>query len=76
MNQDVAEGMRHLQSFMPTYAERRQTRLENALESANKRLTAAQAQGRNTAIILQQIDRLETELDLVINAIWLLIIAT
>ena len=54
---------------MPTDAKRRQTCLENALESANKRLTAAQAQGRNTAIILQQIDRLETQLDLVINAI-------
>ena len=54
---------------MPTDAERRQTRLENALESANKRLTASQAQGRNTAIILQEIYRLETQLDLVINAI-------
>jgi hypothetical protein len=54
---------------MPTDAERRQTRLENALESAKKHLTAAQAQGRNTAIFLQQIDRLETQLDLVINAI-------
>jgi hypothetical protein len=69
MNHDVAQGMRHLQSFMPTDAERRQTRLENALESANKRLTASQAQGRNTAIILQEIYRLETQLDLVINAI-------
>ena len=69
MNREVAQGMQHLRSFMPTDAERRQTRIEAALESANNRLTAAQTQGRNTATILNQIDRLETELDAIINDI-------
>ena len=69
MNQEVALGIRHLQSFMPTEAERRQNRIESALASANSRLTAAQAHGRDTTAILRQIDRLENQLDDIINAI-------
>ncbi len=69
MNQEVALGIQHLQSFMPTEAERRQNRIKSALASANSRLTAAQAHERDTTAILRQIDRLENQLDDIINAI-------
>ena len=69
MNQEVAQGIWSLQSFMPTEAKRHQNRIKSALVSANKRLTAAQAHGRDTTAILRQIDRLENQLDENINAI-------
>jgi hypothetical protein len=69
MNQEVALGIRHMQSFMPTEAERRQNRIKSTLASANSCLTAAQVHGRDTTAILRQINRLENQLDDIINAI-------
>jgi hypothetical protein len=69
MNQEVARGIANLNSFLPHDDERRQTRLEAAITSANQRLSAAIANGRPTANILQQIERLENQLDAILNTI-------
>jgi hypothetical protein len=69
MNQEVARGIAHLNSFLPRDDERRQSRLEAAITCANQRLSAAIANGRPTANILQQIERLENQLDAILNTI-------
>jgi len=69
MNQEVARGIAHLNSFLPRDDERRQSRLEAAITCANQRLSAAIANGRPTANILQQIERLENQLDAILNSI-------
>jgi hypothetical protein len=51
MNQEVVRGIANLNSFLPRDDERRQTRLEAAITSANQRLSAAVANGRPTANI-------------------------
>jgi len=69
MNQEVARGIANLNSFLPRDDERRQARLEAAITSANQRLSAAIEHGRPTATILQQIERLENQLDAILNTI-------
>ena len=69
MNQEVARGIANLSSFLPSADERRQARLEAALTSANQRHSAALANGRSTVAIEQLIDRLENQLDAILNAI-------
>jgi hypothetical protein len=59
MNQEVVRGNANLNSFLPRDDEHHQTRLEAAITSVNQRLSAAIANGRPTANILQQIKRLE-----------------
>ena len=69
MNQEVARGIANLNSFLPSEDERRQARLEAALAGANQRLSAAIAHGRPTTTLLQQIERLENQLDAILNTI-------
>jgi hypothetical protein len=69
MNQEVARGIANLNSFLPSADKRRQARLEAALTSANQRHSAALANGRSTVAIEQLIDRLENQLDAILNAI-------
>jgi hypothetical protein len=69
MNQEVARGIANLNSFLPSADERRQARLEAALASANQRHSAAIANGRSTVAIEQLIERLENQLDAILNAI-------
>jgi hypothetical protein len=69
MNQEVARGIANHNSFLPCDDERCQTCLEAAITSANQRLRAAIANGGATANILQQIKRLENQLDVFLNTI-------
>jgi hypothetical protein len=69
MNQEVARGIANLNSFLPSAEEHCQARLEAALTNANQHLSSAVANGRPTDIILQQINRLENQLDAILNAI-------
>ena len=69
MNQEVARGIANLNSFLPSEDERPQARLEAALAGANQRLSAAIAHGRPTTTLLQQIERLENQLDAILNTI-------
>jgi hypothetical protein len=69
MKQKVVRGIANLNSFLPRDDERRQTHLEAAITSANQRLSAAIANGRPTAIILQQIGHFENQLDAFLNTI-------
>jgi hypothetical protein len=69
MNQEVARGIANLNSFLPSADERRQARLEAALNSANQRHSAALANGRSTVAIEQLIDRLENQLDAILSGI-------
>ena len=69
INQEVARGIANLNSFLPSEDERRQACLEAALAGANQRLSAAIAHGRPTTTLLQQIERLENQLDAILNTI-------
>ncbi len=69
MNQEVARGIVNLNSFLPSADECRQACLEAGLTSANQRHTSAIANGRSTAAIEQLIDRLENQLDAILNTI-------
>jgi len=69
MNQEVARGIANLNSFLPNEDERRQARLEAALAGANQHLSAVIAHGRPTTTLLQQIERLENQLDAILNTI-------
>ena len=69
MNQEVARGIANLNSFLPSEDERCQARLKAALAGANQRLSAAIAHGRPTTTLLQQIERLENQLDAILNTI-------
>ncbi len=69
MNQEVARGIANLNSFLPSADEHHQACLEAALTSANQCHSAALANGRSTAAIEQLIDRLEKQLDTILNAI-------
>ncbi len=69
MNQEVARDIANLNSFLPSEDERRQARLEVALAGANQRLSAAIAHGRPITTLLQQINRLENQLDAILNTI-------
>ena len=69
MNQEVARGIANLNSFLPHDDEHRQARLEAAITSKYQCISAAIANGRPTANILQQIERLENQLDAFLNTI-------
>ena len=69
MNQEVSRGIANLNSFLPREDERCQAHLEAALTGANQRLSAAIAHGRPTTTHLQQIERLENQLDAILNTI-------
>jgi hypothetical protein len=69
MNQEVARGIAHHNSFLPSAEERCQAHLKAALTSTNHRQSAALANGRSTAAIEQLIDWLENQLDAILNAI-------
>ncbi len=69
MNQEVARGIANLNSFLPSEDERHQARLKAALTGANQRLSAAIAHGRPTTTLLQQIERLENQLDAILNTL-------
>ncbi len=69
MNQEVARGIANLNSFLPSADEPFQARLKAALTSANQRHSAVLTNGQSTAAIGQLIDRLENQLDAILNAI-------
>jgi hypothetical protein len=69
MNKEVARGIANLNSFLPSADKHCQAHLEAALTNANQHLSSAIATGRPTANILQQINRLENQLDAILNAI-------
>ena len=69
MNQEVVRGIANLNSFVPRDDERCQTCLEAAITSVNQHLSAAIANRRPTANILQQIEHLENPLDHFLNTI-------
>ena len=69
MNQEVSRGIANLNSFLPREDERCQACLEAALTRANQCLSAANAHGRPTTTLLQQIKRLENQLDDILNII-------
>ncbi len=69
MNQEVARGIANLNSFLPSADERCQAHLEAVLTSANQRHSAALANRRSTVAIEQLIDRLENQLDAILNSI-------
>ncbi len=69
MNQEVSRSIANLNSFLPCEDERCQARLKAALTRANQRLSAAIVHGRPTTTLLQQIKRLEYQLDAILNII-------
>ena len=69
MNQEISRGIANLNYFLPSEDECRQACHEAALMGANQRLSAAIAHGRPTTTLLQQIERLENQLDAILNTI-------
>jgi hypothetical protein len=69
MNHDLNQGMVQMRAFMPTESECQQTCIESAITSAYACLATSKAQGRNTAMVKQQINHLKIQLDAILNAL-------
>jgi hypothetical protein len=69
MNHDLNQRMVQMRAFMPTESERQQTCIKSAITSVYARLAVSKAQGRSTAMIEQQIDRLGLQLNAILNAL-------
>ena len=62
MNQQMAQGMAHLSSMMPSQDERRMAQLESAIVSALQRMAQYKALGMDTSVMSHRITALENEL--------------
>jgi len=63
MNQQMAQGMAHLSSMMPSQDERRLAQLESAIASALQRMAQYKALGMDTSAMSRRITALENELN-------------
>jgi predicted nucleic acid-binding Zn-ribbon protein len=63
MNQQMAQGMAHLSSMMPSQDERRLVQLESAIASALQRMAQYKALGMDTSAMSRRITALENELN-------------
>jgi hypothetical protein len=69
MNHDLNHGTIQMRAVIPTESKCQQTCIESAITSAYACLVAYKAQGRNTAMIEQQINCLKIQLDAILNAL-------
>ncbi len=69
MNHDLNQGMVQMHAFIPIETKRKQTFIKSAIMSVYASLAASRAQGRNTAMFVQQINCLKIQLDAILNAL-------
>ena len=70
MNEQIMQGITSLSNLAPSAADQRRVQLESALSSAITRMAQYTAMGRSTDAILCRIERLETELDAHMDAMF------
>jgi len=70
MNEQIMQGIMRLSNLAPSAADQRRVQLESALCSAITRMTQYTAMGRSTDAISLPIERLQTELNAHMDAMF------